>query len=583
MSRMKNVLLCGILNGVFCCGLLAQSVTPIVVTTIPSVLNESSGIEKSGPNIFWSHNDSGGQPELYRFDSSGTLLQTIGITNAVNNDWEEIAQGAAGEFYVGDFGNNNNNRSVYNGNPLTIYIVSDPDSILGGSTTAGILEFEYVDRDFAASSTNHNFDMEAFFWFNDSLHLFTKNRTSPSNGWIKHYILPAQPGNYSAMLVDSFNNRGRRITSADISPDYRTVSLLAQDRIYLFSCFSGSEFLTASNVVTLVIPNTQKEAIVFSDSHNVYLTDERTSSTVGQKLYRLNLDNFIDDTLSLYTVTDSTCFNASTGSLNVTVNGGTSPYAFLWTNGDTTFLNDSLAAGSYAVQITDSRGCSLYTTLTITSFDSMVVSTTGDTICPGGADGTVSFQLIGGEAPYYYLWSNGDTTVSADSLLYGNYQCIVTDNNGCSVSGQSAVDTFPVIFPVLIESGQYLISDYATGNSWYLNGMLLPSITNDSLLFLQNGYYQVGVTTQEGCLLFSDSVLVTTTESSGPQSLSDFHNILRHGDDFSIRNNSDERMHVAIYAINGQQIVQMELMPYEVLEWSAGNNAPYLFIWTDYA
>jgi hypothetical protein len=136
---MKNILFLVLLFISFNCN--SQSVTPLVVTNMPGIINESSGLEKTGSNFFWSHNDSGGQPEIYGFDSSGTLLKTIDVTNASNFDWEEIAQGDNGEFYIGDFGNNSNNRSVANGNPLRIYIISDPD-LLGTTTTAGILQFE---------------------------------------------------------------------------------------------------------------------------------------------------------------------------------------------------------------------------------------------------------------------------------------------------------------------------------------------------------------------------------------------------------------------------------------------------------
>ena len=209
----------------------SQAAAPIYsICSLPSVINESSGIEKTGPNTFWSHNDSGGQPQIYKFDSAGVLLKTLTFTNATNIDWEEIAEDNLKNIYVGDFGNNNNNRSVANSNGLKIYKIVDPNLIAGTTTTAAIINFEYVDRNFSAPATNHNFDMEGFFFFNDSLHLFTKNRTTPTNGWIKHYILPSTPGTYTAMVVDSFNNGGTRITAADISPNKKTVALLANDK-----------------------------------------------------------------------------------------------------------------------------------------------------------------------------------------------------------------------------------------------------------------------------------------------------------------------------------------------------------------
>jgi hypothetical protein len=269
-------------------GFSQAAATLYSVCGLPSILNETSGIEKTGPNTFWSHNDSGGQPAIYKFDSTGTLLKTLTITGATNFDWEDIAQDHLKNIYIGDFGNNNNNRSVANSNQLRIYKISDPDLVAGTTTTASIINFEYVDRNFSAPASNHNFDMEGFFFYNDSLHLFTKNRTSPTNGWIKHYILPSVAGTYSAMVVDSFNNAGVRICAADISPDKKRVALLANDKIWLFSCFKGSKFISTGTNTVLTLPLTQKEAVVFSTDSIIYITDELTGS-IGQKLYRSNV------------------------------------------------------------------------------------------------------------------------------------------------------------------------------------------------------------------------------------------------------------------------------------------------------
>lgn len=561
-------------------GLTAQSITPYQVTTLPGVMDETSGIEKTGPNTFWSHNDSGGQPELYRFDSSGTLQQTIDVTNAVNIDWEELAQGQNGEIYIGDFGNNNNNRSQSGGNPLTIYIVADPDLVVGNNTTAGVLVFEYEDRDFNAPSSNHNFDMEAFFWFDDSLHLFTKNRTSPTNGWIKHYVLPAQPGTYQAMLVDSFNNAGRRITAADISPDYRTVALLAQDRIYLFSCFEGSRFLSSANVTAITIPNTQKEAIVFSDNHRVYITDEYTSSSVGQRLYRADLNTYIADPLTATVSSDTACFNEPDGSLLVIPAGGSLPYNFAWSNGATTALNDSLAGGNYQLLLTDNHGCSLDTQLTVFAYDAITWTGVTDTTCPAVANGSATVFPAGGEAPFSLLWSNGDTVPLMDSVFAGAYQVLITDNNMCAVTASFVVDSFSVYYqPSLVQSGIYLLTDYATGNTWYLNGTPLPNVSGDSLLITQNGFYQVMYSSPQGCHYYTDSLFVNTTETTVAKSTTDIPVVYRMRDSYRLINATREPMLVCIYTTNGQCTMVLTLAPETEQEYVPEVQTVFLFTW----
>ena len=333
----------------------SQAPAPIYsICALPSVINESSGVEKTGPNTFWSHNDSGGQPQIYKFDSLGVLLKTLTFTNATNIDWEDITEDHLKNIYVGDFGNNNNNRSAAASNGLRIYKIGDPNLIAGTTTTAGIINFEYIDRNFSAPSTNHNFDMEGFFFFNDSLHLFTKNRTNPTNGWIKHYILPSVPGTFTATVVDSFNNGGTRITAADISPNKKTVALLAMDKIWLFSCFKGSKFISTGTSTVLTLPLTQKEAIVFSGDSVVYITDENTGAGT-QRLYRANLAASLTPSVILNITTNNPIICAGQSvTLNVT---GANTYTWNTnTVGQSITITPTITT-TYSVTGTATNGC----------------------------------------------------------------------------------------------------------------------------------------------------------------------------------------------------------------------------------
>jgi len=50
-------------------------------------------------------------------------------------------------------------------------------------------------------------------------------------------------------------------------------------------------------------------------------------------------------------------------------------------------------------------------------------------------DGTASVTVSGGEPPYSYEWSDGQTTATATGLAAGEYTVTVTDANGCTVTG----------------------------------------------------------------------------------------------------------------------------------------------------
>ena len=58
----------------------------------------------------------------------------------------------------------------------------------------------------------------------------------------------------------------------------------------------------------------------------------------------------------------------------------------------------------------------------------------------GGQNGSVSVIAQGGVFPYSYLWSNGSTQSSIDSLSVGTYTVTVTDNHGCSII--DSIDVF---------------------------------------------------------------------------------------------------------------------------------------------
>lgn len=129
---------------------------------------------------------------------------------------------------------------------------------------------------------------------------------------------------------------------------------------------------------------------------------------------------------------DATCGN-SDGTGLVSVTGGKAPYKFSWTSGDSTIIADSLAAGLYQVNVTDSRGCKSFDIATVSDQEAptIIVSNLIDVSCFGGSDGAVDVNVIGGNPPFSFLWSNGKTTEDINNLSAGPYELIVTDGNGC--------------------------------------------------------------------------------------------------------------------------------------------------------
>lgn len=69
--------------------------------------------------------------------------------------------------------------------------------------------------------------------------------------------------------------------------------------------------------------------------------------------------------------TDVNCFGGLTGSIDLSVSGGTAPYSYVWTRNSVAFSGNiqdqsSIGAGTYQVTVTDANGCTATQTIVIT-------------------------------------------------------------------------------------------------------------------------------------------------------------------------------------------------------------------------
>jgi len=266
----------------------SQNVTLQKIGVMPKILKETSGLEVTSPNSLWSHNDDT-YPYLYNIDSTGQLIKAIYL-NHQNSGWEDLAQDYHGNIYIGAFGNNTNTRK-----DLKIYKIGNPDSIKEKFVNAGIIDYHYSDQKlFPPDNRFKNFDMDAMISVGDSLYLFSKNRTAPFDGYTKVYRLPNTPGTHQADLVDSIFLCNESmltcwVTAADISPDKKHLVLLSHDKLWLISCFEGSDFGKGKIQQISLNHFSHKAAICFYNDHQVYITDELEMDILGGKLYRLDL------------------------------------------------------------------------------------------------------------------------------------------------------------------------------------------------------------------------------------------------------------------------------------------------------
>ncbi|MBU0764823.1 MAG: choice-of-anchor L domain-containing protein [Bacteroidetes bacterium] len=139
--------------------------------------------------------------------------------------------------------------------------------------------------------------------------------------------------------------------------------------------------------------------------------------------------------------TDLNCYQDNSGSITVSLSGGTEPYQYTWLhNAQVIPVNDStvsgLEAGTYYITITDDSLCTVVDTFVLSQPTLLTVSITNsdDVNCNGGSDGSATAQAVGGTAPYQYQWNDplSQAAPAAFNLSAGTYSVIVTDQNGCT-------------------------------------------------------------------------------------------------------------------------------------------------------
>jgi len=144
------------------------------------------------------------------------------------------------------------------------------------------------------------------------------------------------------------------------------------------------------------------------------------------------------------------CFGANNGSIVYLPSGGTAPYTYSWSNGQSTQNLTNLSGGTYTLTLTDNYNCTQFETVNI-SEPSQALSLSSiwvDESIDGANDGVINLAVVGGTSPYTYQWNSGQTFQDINNLADGTYTVTVTDNNGCTET--HTVTIAPGIMPCTV-------------------------------------------------------------------------------------------------------------------------------------
>ena len=158
--------------------------------------------------------------------------------------------------------------------------------------------------------------------------------------------------------------------------------------------------------------------------------------------------------------TDVSCAGGNDGSIDINILSGMAPFIYTWSNGQVTEDLSNLTAGAYDLTIQDNSQCTFQASVVVfeptpLELENLLINDSVNDL----ENGNINLDIIGGTPSYTYTWDNGETEANITNLAPGEYNCTVTDTNGCTlevgpfevngiVSTKNLVDLIPAnLFP----------------------------------------------------------------------------------------------------------------------------------------
>lgn len=280
------------------------------------------------------------------------------------------------------------------------------------------------------------------------------------------------------------------------------------------------------------------------------------------------------------TANDVQCNGDCNGTIDASVSGGTGPYTYTWNplpgGGQGTPNVIGLCAGNYDVTVEDASGCTEVFTATISEpiVLTLASETSNDISCFGANDGTATVIPNGGIPTYNYEWFDcntglpiGQTSQQATGLGPGDYECVVTDQNGCTVTSICLPVNEPASLTATINTQTVNCFGFCDGLIDVIPGggtapyfyqwqdefnVDIAGQTNDTLTNVCQGIYNVEVTDFSGC-----SIVFGPIDMTAPNNPWD---VTTSQSNISCSGSCDGTASVTVLG---------------------GNNPPYTYLWDD--
>jgi hypothetical protein len=289
----------------------------------------------------------------------------------------------------------------------------------------------------------------------------------PATGLIN--LANSDPGTYTVTYAVTSPCAVSTTTSITINP-LPTLSF-SQTNVNCFGGLTGSATVTASGATAPYTYSWSPSGGTGATATNLAAGTYTVTVTDTKGCIKSGSVTIIQPAAALSALitaqTNVNCFGGLTGSATVTASGGTSPYSYSWSpSGGTSATATALAAGTYTVTVTDNKGCTTTATATITQPSALsALEVVTNSTCYLSNDGSIGITVLGGTAPYSFLWSNGATTEDISSIYAGNYSVTITDVRGCILIKNYTVGASTCLIDAINDTGSS-INGYVGGTSF---------------------------------------------------------------------------------------------------------------------
>lgn len=171
-------------------------------------------------------------------------------------------------------------------------------------------------------------------------------------------------------------------------------------------------------------------------NYEVFISDNNNCSLIK------NINVPAKDSVNIdYEISSVSCNGGNDGSIRIkSISNANSPKVE-WSNGQIGNTLRNVSAGFYEANVTDSYGCVTSFEFEVGSPDPLQVvnETITDVLCKNGFNGSIAFDVIGGNGNYNFNWDDGPRIKNRFNLTAGNYKVTVSDDLNCTIERQFSI------------------------------------------------------------------------------------------------------------------------------------------------